>query len=94
MYVEVYDDYKLNVPCLQNNVVHSMVSSCIKLTYGCRLQSVFRCEHCGVQYTKLTRPNQTYDKNIARTFRDFVCVQYVEEPEQYQSPLRTNTVHV
>ena len=62
MYIEVYDDYKVNVPCLQNIVVHSMPSSCVRLTHGCRLQSVFQCEHCGVEYVKLTRQSKTYDK--------------------------------
>jgi len=87
MYVEVYDDYNVNVPCLQNNVVHSMLSSRVTLTYGRRLQSVFKCEYCGVEYVKLARQTNEYDKNAARTFRDFVCVKYTEEPVRYGSSI-------
>lgn len=85
MYVEVYDDYKVNVPCGRDNVVHSMQSSRVTLTYGRRLQSVFKCEYCDVEFVKLTRRSNEYDNNIARTFRDFVCVKYTREPAQYGS---------
>jgi len=41
MYFEVYDEYKVNVPCGRDNVVHSMQSSRVTLTYGRRLQNCF-----------------------------------------------------
>jgi len=84
MLVEVYDDYKATVYCVNKNVVHSMTSSCVKLTYGKRLQSVFKCMDCNVEYIKLTRRNREYNDNQERTFREFVCVEYKNEKVAYK----------
>ena len=83
MYVEVYDDYKATVFCTGNNVVHSMTTSSVKLTYGTRLQSVFVCKDCNLEFIKLTRRNLEYNKNHERTFREFVCVQYKKARATY-----------
>ena len=83
MIIEVYDNYKKSVPCVGSIKVHCMSSSCVKLTFGCRLQSVYTCEDCGVSCIKLARRSKDHTKNAWPAFGKFICLQYEENSQAY-----------
>jgi len=83
MIIEVYDDYKTRLPCVGKIQVHSMSSSRVTLTFGHRLETVYRCEDCGLSCIKLSRRTTEYSANTTESFANFICLRYDREDTKY-----------
>jgi len=83
MIIEVYDDYKTRLCCVGKIQVHSVSSTRVTLTFGHRLETVYRCEDCGLSCIKLSRRTTEYSANIAEKFDKFICLRYDRQSTKY-----------